>query len=559
MQLTQEGLVLVSQFGQQLEQLTGDAGVCRFVLPTLNLFSTSIATLMKEQLRLKLVSLTIQHESYQNVVNEYQRLQSEYFRTCMMSLANFMQRMCDNKNSITTELNRLIDFIEYDQLTLLSLIDPVFLDRINPAVKLRITYYLLESGYALLFDIHKNKQIKDVVEYDQATLSRLDQLIAKTENSSERKRQLAVLFDNELHIREASILATGELPRPDQLSDIYVVYKTASFGWAQRSQDHAASYYNLAVKTLLQLAQASRVVSANSATGQLSFYVNPISQETRLGSAGLVRSSAFGINIAHEDTELNPLSAGVGAQEYQLVKNYSLGPSLKIACLQHIEQLSRQLEENPRHAHTQRRIEKKCALEAIVRAEEQGYLSPATFADIITLKPYIFVALGMSKTQMIIEWAQNDLKEKMWLKLSQDKQCIGKFGYAISDTQLIATLFRKYQTLEPGATYDTTKQIAEMLCFNSARMHYSGYELWRFDKRRALEVILIAHAQHLLHPALIVAIEEIYPCVYSRSLHFLFKSEVERIVTAVKDNIIELFWQDAQNDNSYTLPYSMRK
>ena len=89
-------------------------------------------------------------------------------------------------------------------------------------------------------------------------------------------------------------------------------------------------------------------------------------------------------------------------------------------------------------------------------------------------------------------------------------------------------------------------------------MQNSGYALWRYDKKMALEIILVAHAQQLLHPALITKIEENYSCLYARTFAFILRSEVEMLLTAVKDHIIELYWQDAVGDKGY-VQYSMRK
>ncbi|HLF66660.1 MAG TPA: hypothetical protein VI522_03510, partial [Gammaproteobacteria bacterium] len=462
MKLTQQGLALLTQLMQQLEGLKGAAGDQKFVLPTINLFFTSILEATKDQLRFKLITSGLANDSYKNVAQAYQRSQAEYVEACLTGVVTCLQKIISAEHSIKSELDQFIDFVEYDQLSAVTGLKPVYLDSLNAAIKWRLTYYLLNKVYDLLENLAKNKYLVMDGDQDNAFLSRLSQLIAKTDQSTERKQQLATLFYNELHIREASLIATGELPRVDQLSDIFIVYKTASFGWSQHTQDHAASYYNLAVKTLLQLASASKIIGAHSATGQLSFHINTISQETRIGTQGLVRSSAFGINIAHEDTELFPLIAN-DAQDYRLEKTDCLKASLKIALLQHIEHLSLQLVRDPKHYHTQRRIEKKSALEAILRANEQGDLSPATFADIIMCKPYLYVAFGLSKTQDLIDQARKDLKMNMWLKLAQDHHSIGKYGYAINDPQFIETLYRKYQSLAPGISYDTRLALTQLL------------------------------------------------------------------------------------------------
>jgi hypothetical protein len=82
------------------------------------------------------------------------------------------------------------------------------------------------------------------------------------------------------------------------------------------------------------------------------------------------------------------------------------------------------------------------------------------------------------------------------------------------------------------------------------RASHTGWALWRYDKKTALEIILIAHYQQLVNPALIKNIEENYPMIYARSFSLLRESEVETLVRELKDHLLTQLWDDAANDIS---------
>jgi hypothetical protein len=559
MQLNSQGIAIISQMRYEIEQLKTAVGIKQFVRPSIDIFHTSLTPNIREQLRQKIVPVGDQVTSYPDALKNYDQTQAHSLCECIDSILKLLQTLIIDKNITDIYFNKLIDFIEYEQLqTIAPDVALTVLDKINPAMKLRMVYYLIDTIYTGLSSFRKGESITITHSSDQNILKKIDKLTADFEQNLEKRQHLYVLFYSELHIREASILATGELPRMDQLSDIFIVYKTASYGLGNlRQQDSTLSYYNLALKTLSQLSKASSAIQTHNSDQQLSVIVQPVNDETAVGHHGLVRRSVFGVKISYQDTQgaILDVNASPGFNHvYRIKPHYRLEPQLKIAYLSHIKVLVTRLNNSPKHAHAKRREEKLEALEYIVESDNQGDLSPATFDQAKNNKPYLFVAWRQSKTQQLIECAEEDLKVKMWEKFSKEKQSIGQIGYSITDEDLVLKLSDKYLSYTSGQTYDVNKKISDLIEPDTLRQGKSGYALWNYDKKMALEIILIAHYQQLLHPALLKAIEENYPSLYARSLWFMKESKVEQLFLEVKNNILFLLWNDSSNDPSYGSP-----
>jgi hypothetical protein len=555
MQLSTQGNAVMMQLRDNINHLKSDVGFKQLIFPSIDLLYTSISARSREQLRQRLVAVGCTDAAYFDVIEEYQLLQKQYVFDCIDSIVNVLQILIDDKTITDIYFNKLLDFIEYEQLSIIAIhIDMELFDKLNPAIKLRLIYLLVDYIYMALSLFRAGNNIIITQDFDQNFIKKIDKVTIEFNDTPDKRQQLYPLFFSELHIREASILATGELVRHDQLSDIFTVYKTASYGLSNvRQQDNTVSYYNLAIKTLSQLSKASSYMQSRSGQ-QLSVVIQPMSHETAIGHHGLVRRSIFGVHISYQDTQglILDINASPGFNHvYRASPLYKLDGELKIAYLAHIRQLTAQVNSNPKHIHYQRRQEKLAALEYIVQADDQGDLSPETFAQVKVNKPYLFVAWGESKTQNLIECAQSDVKTKMLRKMSKEKESIGQLGYSLTDDVLVKRLSEKYLSFTDGIPFDVNKKIIDLISPDPSRQHKTGHELWRYDKKLALEIILIAHAQQLLHPALLKVIEEQYSTLYERSFWFFNNSEVELLVIEVKNNILSIIWADATNDTVY--------
>ncbi|MGA2655206.1 MAG: hypothetical protein ABSF18_04430, partial [Gammaproteobacteria bacterium] len=324
-------------------------------------------------------------------------------------------------NSVTEiYLNKLIDFVEYEQLVTITSELPInVLDKINAAIKYRLIYFLMEHVYAVLCQFRGGINIITSKSYDQNLLKKIDRVTIEAAQNQDKRSHIHLLFYSELQIREASILATGEILTPDHISDIFLVYKTAAFGASQRKQDGTISYYNLAVKTLTQLSKAANVMQSHHQ--QLIVSISPINQETAVGHHGLVRRTVFGVSISYQDNQALDITSSPGFNHvYQVTPHYKLETDLKLAMLEHIKNLAKQLSDSPNHPHKKRRQEKLAALEYIVHADNQQSLSPSTIEEARAGKNLIYVATGESTTQQLIEYAQSNIKAKMWQQFSRD-------------------------------------------------------------------------------------------------------------------------------------------
>lgn len=557
MQLSTQGIAVIKQLKQNIIIFKSNEGVKHFIAPSIDIFYASIPSEIKEQLRKKLVVSGTKEGVYVQVIEAYKAAQIKYLFDCIDSVGEFLNQFLTN-NKMPDLFMHIFNFIEYEQLsTIADSVQPSIFDLLNPAVKFRLIYFLIDQMCTSIACLKKETHFSSVQEPDNDILKKIETIAAHFQQNMDRKQQLNPLFYSELHIREASTLASGELVRSDHLSDIFIVYKKASFGSVNIfQQDYIASYYNLAVRTLLQLTEAAKKMPAHQAGQQLSVIVSPINHETSIGHYGVVSRSVFGVTVSYHDMQfmdVDTCSPGFN-HVYQIDTPFRLDSHIKIAYLQHINELILQMKNNPKHSHHQRRVEKLNALESIVKSDDEGSLSPTKLSEVKKDKPNLFAA-WKSKTQALIENTEEKLKAHLWQKLASEKDCIGKDGYAITDEALVEQLKDKYLILSKGATYNVNQRITDLLRTNPDRADYSGHDLWRFDKKMALEIILIAHAQQRLHPALIRIVEEKYPMLFMRSFHLIKKSEVEILLKEVKKDIMLLLWNNAANEtdyNSYT-------
>jgi hypothetical protein len=556
MQFSMQGITIITHLKETISQIKSDAGVKQFIMPSIDIFFTSISAAAREKIRVSLIASGIESNEYSVMVELYKQMQIQYLFECIDSITTCLQTLVDNKSKTDIYLNKLIDFVEYEQLlTIAPDIPTNTFEKMNSAVKFRLNYYLTDQVYTTLCQFKGGHNIISSQTYDQSILKKIDKITHDSVQNQDKRSHINLLFYSELNIREASIMALGELLRNDQLSDIFVVYKSTAFGLTDlRQQNGSISYYNLAVKTLSQLSKASSLMQPHHLGQQLSVVIQPMNQETAVGHHGLVRRSVFGVNISYQDNQglILDVNASPGFNHvYQLEPHYKLDSLLKMAYLSHIKLLTVQLNDAPAHSHKRRRQEKLSALEHIVNADNQGELSPATFDVAKMGKPYLFVAWGESKTQQLIECGENDLKLKMWILYSKEKHSIGRLGYSMNNEDLVEKLHEKYKIYTKGEPYDPNKNILDLLNAHQERKDLSGYELWRYDKKLALEIILVAHSQQLLHPALIKEVERKFPMLCARSFWIFRESEVEALMLEVKENLTSLLWNDAANDNIY--------
>lgn len=560
MQLTAQAIAIIVQFKDKINQLKSDEGFKKFVLPSINIFHASICERARDKIKSTLVALGVAEGNYSQVVENYQRMQVQYLFECLDSVSSSLQTFIENKPATAIYINKLMDFIEFEQLsTLAPDISVGIYEKMNVAIKYRLLYYLTGEVYEILCQLREGAHIICEHSSDQLCIKKIEKFTAQAVQNQDKQEQISLLYYSELHIREASIVAMGELMRNDQLSDIFAVYKTTAYGLiGLREHHHVVSYYSLAVKTLMHLSNASHFMQPRSFEQQLSVHIQPMNQETAIGHYGLVRRSIFGVVVTYQDTQglILDVNASPGFNHvYQVEAAYKLDPNLKLHYLQHIRLLTEQLDHSPEHAHKKRRQEKLNALEYIVHADNRGELSPATFDQAKAGKLYLYAATwSESVTEQLITNAELDVRTKMWRKFSKDKQSIGQLGYALNDQNLLTKLLNKYLSFTQGIPYDVNKKIQDLLENDPERVSKAGVDLWRHDKKRALEIILIAHFQQLLHPALLRSIEEKYPMMYARTFWISSKSEVENLVIQVKDNLLSLLWFDAANEIAYQPP-----
>jgi hypothetical protein len=547
MQFTEQGKAVLTQLLQDISSLKNDQSVSNFILPTIELFFASIQDSEKVKLKTILARVLMIDEVtvYQELVIQYLAMQRKCFSICIVALEKSLQDLIDGHGHSDQIFHELLDFLASDQLHLLI---PDLSNHMNPAIQLRLTYFLIDkiSMTILLF---QNGNHMIITEHSEASLiKRINQLTAGLCNDMQKTRELYTLFYNELQIREASIMTTGMLPRLDQLSDIYTVYKIEAYALKDLTQSGSpAPYYQLAVKTLSQLSKAYNAMQGGVATKHLSLSIKPFRREISMSANGLVQRSAFGINIDYLDMAITQ-SDSIESDTYYVKSSYHLKSALKIAYLQHVDKLSSQMLYKPKHAHQQRRMEKLAALKMIIDEDNHGNLSPNTFKKAKSEKPYLFVAWGLrgSETESLITQAETDIKKTLLNKLIEQKDSIGQYGYALNDENLLLKLLEKYKHYTAGHLYNPNQKITDFMIPNIARNDLTGIDLWRFDKKMALEIILIANEQQLLHPALIYQIEHNYPQLYARSLPWLFSSEIEKLIMAVKDDVLQSFY-DAEN------------
>ncbi|MFA6037082.1 MAG: hypothetical protein WC748_03020 [Legionellales bacterium] len=559
MQLTAQAIAIIVQLKDKINNLKSDEGIKKFILPSIDIFNTSICERARDTIKSTIVTLGVTDGDYAQVIESYQRMQVQYLLECFDSVSNLLQTLIDNKAAVIY-INKLMDFIEFEQVsTIAPDISAGIFEKMNVAIKYRVLYYLTEEVYAILCQFREGAYINCNHISDQLCIKKIDKFTVQAVQNQDKILQVSLLYYSELHIREASIVAMGELIRNDQLSDIFTVYKTAAYGLSGlREHNHVISYYSLAVKTLMHLSKASNFMQPRSIEQQLSVHIQPMNQETAIGHYGLVRRSIFGVVVTYQDTQgliLDVNSSPGFNHVYQVEPAYKLDPDLKMHYLQHIRLLTAQLNDAPEHTHKKRREEKLNALEYIVRADNQGELTPATFDQAKAGKLYLYAATwSESITEQLITNAELDVRAKMWRKFSKDKHSIGQLGYSITDNNLLAKLLNKYLSFTQGISYDADKRIQDLLENDPERINKTGVDLWRHDKKRALEIILIAHFQQLLHPALLRSIEERYPMMYARTFWVASQSEVENLVRQVKDNLLSLLWLDAANEVTY-LPH----
>ncbi len=540
MLLNAKVIAVFTQLQQEILNLKSEMGAGKIVSPSIDIFHTSIFPAAKEKLKAQLVNLGVNDASYFNAVDEYKQIQMQYLNQCVDAMVKVLQTMISNKNKSKELLGKLIKFIEDGQLAeLIEGLGKEVLNKINSAIKLRFMYFLTDGIYSSLCQV---KHEIDLI------------LIDVDEEHGERQR-LYPLFMSELNIREASILATGSIPRFDELIDIFILYKNAGYGASQRHDSNTAvSYYHLAIKSFSQLSKASSMMRGNTSDQQLSVLITPVNHETTVGRDGLVRSAGYGVTIRYTDSSVVPIHTRLqsdASHSYRIEPWYDWDPKLKIAYLKHIEKLTAEIANNPQHAHYQRRLEKLAALQHIFNAAEQKKLSPDVFKEAKSDKPSLFCAFRESETQKLILHAEDDLRVKMWQKAVQETQIIGEYGYFIKDATLVSRLSKKRLHFTDIPLYDTTKKIKDLIQPDLNRSDKSGHNLWRYDKKMALEIMLIAHHQQLLHPALLHLIEELYPMMYARSFSLFRKSEVESLFKELKQDILSSLWNDSSNEDCY--------